>query len=294
MRSLREKRTAYMLILPTIILVVLAILYPLVYSFIISLTNSVFTKMDSASFVGFKNYWQLLHDNLFIKSVKVTLYFVIVSVFLELVIGMMIAMLLNIKLKGTSFVKALLVVPWALPGTVIAGIWRFIFQSDYGFVNGFLRLLGFEANILWLSSSPLAISVVIFAEVWRNAPFFGLILLAGLSTIPGKLYEAAKLDGGNEWQIFWRITVPLLKPIIGIILIIRTIFSFQSIGLVYVLTKGGPGTDTYFIPFYLYRESFVNMRIGKGSAMAYYLALLIAIFCVIYLISLIRKSTIRE
>ena len=294
MRSLREKRTAYMLIAPTIILVVLVILYPLVYSIITSLTNSVFTKMDSASFVGFKNYWQLLHDNLFLKSVRVTLYFVIVSVFFELVIGMMIAMLLNIKLKGTSFVKALLVVPWALPGTVIAGIWRFIFQSDFGFVNGFLRLLGFETNILWLGSSPLAISVVIFTEVWRSAPFFGIILLAGLSTIPGELYEAARLDGGNEWQIFWRITVPLLKPIIGIILIIRTIFLFQSIELVYVLTQGGPGTDTFFIPFYLYRESFVNMRIGKGSAMAYYLALLIAIFCVIYVISLTRKSRIRE
>ncbi len=290
MRELKEKSTPYVFIFPTIILVLLIIAYPLVYSFIVSLSYSVFTKLDSSRFIGFQNYKRLLSDELFIKSIKITLYFVVVSVFFELVIGMIMALVLNIGLKGSGFTRTLLVIPWALPGTIVAGIWRFLFQSDYGFINGFLRLLGFNVGILWLSSSPLAIHAVIFAEVWRMAPFFGLILLSGLSTIPNELYEAGKIDGANEWQMFWRITIPLIKPIIGIVLIIRTVFAFQNLEMVYVMTKGGPGSDTYLLPYYMYRVSFVNMKVGYGSAMAYCILVLTGIFCTFYIFGLVRQT----
>lgn len=294
MRELKEKSTPYVFIFPTIILVLLIIAYPLVYSFIVSLSNSVFTKLDSSRFIGFQNYKRLLSDELFIKSIKITLYFVVISVFFELVIGMIMALVLNIGLKGSRFTRTLLVIPWALPGTIVAGIWRFLFQSDYGFINGFLRLLGFNVGILWLSSSPLAINAVIFAEVWRMAPFFGLILLSGLSTIPNELYEAGKIDGANEWQMFWRITIPLIKPIIGIVLIIRTVFAFQNLEMVYVMTKGGPGSDTFLLPYYMYRVSFVNMRVGYGSAMAYYILVLTGIFCTFYIFGLVRQTNRLE
>jgi len=294
MGRLKEKSTPYVLIFPTMILVLLIIAYPLVSSFIVSLSDSVFTKLDSSSFIEFQNYKKLLSDELFIKSIKITLYFVVVSVFFELIIGMIMALVLNIGLKGSGFTRALLVIPWALPGTVVAGMWRFLFQSDYGFVNGVLRLLGFNADILWLSSSPLAIHAVIFAEVWRMAPFFGLILLSGLSTVPNELYEAGRVDGANEWQMFWRITIPLMKPVIGVVLIIRTIFTFQNLEMVYVMTKGGPGSDTFLLPYYMYRVSFVNMKIGYGSAIAYYILVLIGIFCVFYIFGLVRQTDERE
>lgn len=294
MGELKEKSTPYVFIFPTIILVLLIIAYPLVYSFIVSLSNSVFTKLDSSRFIGFQNYKRLLSDELFIKSIKITLYFVVISVFFELVIGMIMALVLNIGLKGSGFTRTLLVIPWALPGTIVAGIWRFLFQSDYGFVNGFLRLLGFNVGILWLSSSPLAINTVIFAEVWRMAPFFGLMLLSGLSTIPNELYEAGKIDGANEWQMFWRITIPLIKPIIGIVLIIRTVFAFQNLEMVYVMTKGGPGSDTFLLPYYMYRVSFVNMKVGYGSAMAYYILVLTGIFCTFYIFGLVRQTNRLE
>jgi len=203
---------------------------------------------------------------------------------------MVMALVLNIGLKGSGLARAFLVLPWALPGTVAAGIWRFMFQSDYGFINGFLRLLGYDSGIIWLGKPAFAINSVIFAEVWRMAPFFALLLLSGLSTIPDDLYEAGRIDGASEWQMFWRITVPLLKPIIGIILVIRTIFTFQNLEMVYVMTKGGPGISTYLTPYYMYRQGFVNMKIGEASAVSYYLVVLIGIFCIFYVYFLIRRS----
>lgn len=287
---MKNAKIGYALVLPTVFLLLLIIVYPLVYSFIISLTNSAFTRLDSYSFVGLENYRELLRDDFFVKSVILTLYFVVVSIFIELVLGMVMALVLNTGLKGCGLARAFLVLPWALPGTVTAGIWRFMFQIDYGFVNGLLRLLGYDSSIGWLSSDNLAMNSVIFAEVWRMTPFFALLLLSGLSTISDDLYEAARVDGANEWHIFWRVTLPLLKPIIGIILVIRTIFTFQNLEMVYVMTRGGPGISTYLTPYYLYREGFVNMRIGNASAISYYIVVLIVLFCVFYVSFLIRRD----
>lgn len=272
----------FLFIFPTVLVVLAVVIYPLIDSFVISLSDAVFGKTGSSAFVGFQNYINLFKDDLFIKSLYITIYFTVIAVFFELIIGMIMALVLNMNLKGSGFARALLIIPWALPGTVVAGIWRFIFHTDFGFINGFLRLLGFDVNILWLSSSPLAMHSVLVAEIWRMTPCFGLLLLSGLSTISDDLYEAGRIDGASGWRIFWNITLPLLKPIIGITLIIRTMFTFQNLEMVYVLTKGGPGTDTYLLPYYTYRDSFVEMHIGTGSSMAYMILFLTLIFCLCY------------
>ena len=287
--KLKRPTFYYILVLPAILIELLVVGYPLVNSFIISMTNSDFTKLGKSAFILFGNYKSLLSDSIFLKSLLVTTYFVTVSIACELVLGMIMALALNAGLRGSGFTRALLVIPWALPGTVVAGIWRFLFQSQFGLANGVLRLLGFHGNILWLGSSPLAINAVIFAEVWRMAPFFGLMLLSGLSTISNELYEAAEIDGASGWQSFWRITFPLMRSIIAVVLVIRTIFAFQNLEMVYVLTRGGPGTDTYVLPFYVYVASFQHLKVGYGSAIAYYIALLIGLFGFVY-IGFIRRS----
>ena len=256
------------------------------YSFYISLHNLMLNQPEAMEFIRFGNYLRLLNDPLFLRSMGLTLYFVGLSVFLQLIVGMAMALVLNEPLKGRGWVRALLVLPWALPGTVVGGIWRWIYHADYGLINGLLRILGvLKGSLLWLGPG-MALNAVVFAEVWRMAPFAGLMLLAGLATIPRQLYDAARVDGATGWQIFWYITLPLLKPTIGIILVMRTMFAFQNLELVYVLTKGGPGTQTYLLPYYMYTVSFNQLQAGYGSAMAYGITILIALVCGIYLLTL--------
>jgi len=282
LHKLRKNSAPYVLIAPAVTLIILVMIYPSIYSFIITLTNLKLGKVN-VDFIGLENYISLFtRDDIFYHSMYLTIYFVLATNFFEFIIGMLMALALNRKGKFCGIVKALLVIPWALPGTIVSGMWRFIYLRDYGFINVFLRSIGFSGNIQWLGYK-LAMGSVMFAEVWRMTPFVALMLLAGLSSIPQEVYDAASIDGANAWDIFWRITLPMLKPILAIVFILRTIFAFQNMEMIYVLTKGGPGTATLLLPYYMYRMMFVYLRAGYGNSIAYIATLVVGIICLSYL-----------
>jgi len=270
------------MILPALIFICLWMIYPIVYSFYISLYK--WYLYSKVSFVGLGNYVKLIHDDLFWKSLYQVSYYVMMSVSGQLILGLGMALLLNEKLKGRGIVKAFLLIPWALPGTTVGGIWKWIYQYDYGLFNVMLRTIGISENgIHWLSSS-MALNSIILVDIWRFAPFTAIIFLAGLATIPKSLYEAAVIDGANAWRRFINITLPLLVPTIVVVLILRTMFAFQVFDLVVTLTHGGPGTATYVLPYYVYLNAFSFIHIGYGAAMGYALMGSILSMIVLYIL----------
>ncbi len=282
---IRKQALAYFMILPALSIVCFWLLYPVGYSFYISL-HEWYLPQSNISFLGLDNYARLLGDPLFWKSTALTLYFVIISISGALVLGLGIALLLNEPLMGRGVVKALLLIPWALPAVIVGGMWRWIYHPDYGLINGILRQIGlFQArgSISWLGSS-MAMKTVILTDIWRFGPFMGIMLLAGLATIPPQLYEASVIDGANRWQKFAYVTLPLLTPTILICLILRTIFAFQVFGLIFTLTHGGPGTATHVLAYYMYSTSFEYLHMGYGAAMTYILGGLILSFIGFFLL----------
>jgi len=286
-RNIKENIVPNVFISPAVLLAILVMIYPLFYSFYISFTNYKFGTIDTR-FIGLDNYVDILSDNVFYNSLYKTIIFVVAVVVFEIIAGMIMALILNrVNSRFSNFTKALLVIPWAIPGTIVSGMWRFIYLRDFGLINLFLRAIGFSGDVQWLGPK-LAMFSIILAEVWRMSSAVGLILLSGLANIREELYEAAKIDGATNWTIFWKVTLPVLKPVFSIVVILRIIFSFQAIEVVYVLTKGGPGGATYLLPFYIWRVVFLDMRAGYGSAIAYIAAIIAGIFCLIYLI-LVRE-----
>jgi len=279
----------YFFIFPALIIIFSVIIYPLLYSFSISLQEYNLLRPEKISFIGLNNYVKLFRDNLFVYSILITIYFVIVSVFIQLLLGLGIALLLNEPLRGRSLVKALLILPWALPGTIIGGMWLWIYHPDYGLINNLLRSINLLKDIeviSWLGSPLLAIHAIIITDVWRLSPFAAVLLLAGLATIPKEIIESSKLDGASSWQRFLYITLPLLKPIIILFLLIRTMFAFQIFDIVYVLTRGGPGTSTFVLMYYAWDKGFNQLNMGYAAAASYVTAIFIIIFATIYMLIL--------
>jgi len=285
----RGRLVPYYLLMPSLLLIGLLLLYPFVYSLFVSLTDMNLGRLRW-SFVGFENFVQLFSgDSTFYLSVALTLIFVGASVFFEIVIGMLMALALNRSHVLSGPTRALLIVPWALPGTVVAGLWRFIYLPQYGLFDSLATTLGFGGHVAWLGPK-LALFSVIVSEIWRMSPFVALLLLAGLSTMPDSVYDAAKIDGAHRWTIFWRMTVPMMKPVLSLVIVLRTLFCFQTIESVYVLTRGGPGFSTLISPYLIYETVFSQLRAGYGAAIAYIVSFLAIGICGAYLLAVRERA----
>ena len=233
-------------------------------------------------FVGLRNYIELLSDSRFLNSVKITTLFTVSSVAVELVLGMAIALLLNRTFKGRGIVRTAVLVPWALTTVVMARMWAWIFNSEYGVFNAILHRFGIiDQYIPWVADTNFALWAAVGADIWKTTPFMALLLLAGLQIIPRELYEASMVDGAGGWKRFWSITVPILKPTILVSLLFRTLDAARVFDLLFVLTGGGPGFATESLSIYTYRSLFVNLDFGYGSALA------VATFLYVMLISFI-------
>ena len=218
--------------------------------------------------VGFQNYTDLFTDPVAMGSLQRTIVFVAASVALELLIGLVMALMMNEVVHGRGVLRAAVLIPWAIPTVVSAQMWRFLFNDRYGLIN-FLLFGGEPGRYSAVLADPsLALIAVIVAEVWKTAPFVGLIVLAGLQVIPDDLYEAAKTDGATTLQIFYGITLPLLKPALLLALLFRTIDALRVFDLVFVMTQGGPADATNVLQFYGYKKTFAEGMIGYGSAIA--------------------------
>ena len=260
-KGIPERRLAIMMVAPSMILIAIVAAYPIIYAVWLSLHEYSVRVAGLSRWAGFRNYSNALSDPAWWAAFEHTLIFTVVSVALELVIGLGMALAMHEAFKGQGLLRTVVLVPWAVLTVVTAIMWRTMFVSPYGFVN---TVLGTQT--VWLGSEPQALIIIILADVWKTAPFMALLILAGLQVIPGEIYEAAKVDGATTWQRFTRITLPLLLPAILVALIFRTLDALRVFDLPYVLTGGQNGTSTLST---IAQEAFAANRLyGLGSAMA--------------------------
>ena len=267
-RSARpERRLAAAMLAPSLAVIALVAAYPIGYAIWLSLNEYSVRVPGLSRFVGFDNYSEALGSSEFWEAMRTTLVFSAVSVGLELVIGLAMALVMHEAFRGRALLRAVVLVPWAILTVVTAITWRTMFEPDLGFVNTMLGALGLPGeNVVWLGEEGYALAVMIFADVWKTAPFMALLLLAGLQGIPHDLYDAAKVDGANAWERFRRITLPLLRPAIAVALIFRTLDALRIFDLPFVLTQGANGTET--LSLLAQQELTANRLVGEGSALS--------------------------
>jgi len=247
----------------------------------IGLTNSVLQSFSVPNYVGFGHYQKLLSEPRLWDALKNTALFTAISVALEMLAGLLIALLINRTFRGRGLVRAAVLIPWATPTAVSAMIWHFLYDGQNGIVAKLLMEIGLVSDMsALLSTRTGALASVILADVWKTAPFVALLLLAGLQTIPSALYEAAQVDGASRFKQFFYITLPLLKPTLLVALLFRTLDAFRVFDLIYVLTGGGPANSTESITIYAYKTMFAELNFGAGSALS------VIVFVCVLLISM--------
>jgi ABC-type sugar transport system permease subunit len=275
---------AFGLLLPAALVVFGVVLYPVIRTLVTSFFAVDSPLAGSYPFVGLGNYTRVFHDSGFYRVLGHTLYFTLVSTGLELVLGIAVALLLSTPLKARWLWRSIVVLPWALPTIVNGALWRWIYNGQYGALNGLLSTLGIsQGQHQWLGSPFLALNMVILADVWKNTSIVVFFILAGLSTISDDVYEAARIDGATRWQAFSRITLPLLAPSIAVVLVLRTIEAFKVFDIIYVMTGGGPASGTQTVAFYTYLQAFSNQLFGYGAALAYLIVIAVLAMAMVYL-----------
>ncbi|MCA1668576.1 MAG: sugar ABC transporter permease [Thermomicrobia bacterium] len=265
-----DARLGFALVTPAVLTIIVIAFYPLLRSIWDSMhkLNLRFANMPRP-LIWFQNYKDILQDARWHNALAVTARVVLVSVGVELVLGMIIALLLNRAFHGRGIVRASILVPWAITTVVSAQMWSWIYDARYGVFNDLLmRLHIISKPIIFLAQPNITIWAMIGAEIWKTTPFMALLLMAGMQLIPADLYEAAAIDGTNAWQNFWKITLPLMKPTILVALLFRTIDAVRIFDLPRVLTNGGPGQSTETLVLYAYNTLFTNLNFGYGSALA--------------------------
>jgi multiple sugar transport system permease protein len=278
-------RANLIFIAPAMLILVGVTLYPVLYVSWLSLHHRVLI-FDVYAFVGLENYRFLLKDWRFWNALSNTAYFTGVSVFLELFLGLGIAVLLDRAFKGKGLMCSIVLIPWAIPTVVSAKMWEWMYNPDFGVFN---YMLG--ASVNWLGSPFLALNAAVFMDVWKTTPFVALLLLAGLQSIPRELYQAAKIDGASNWTIFRRVSLPLLKPVLLVVLIFRTLDAFRIFDAIYVLTGGGPANTTETVSIYAYKVLFQTLQFGYGSAIAVAVFLCVGIITIAYVRLLQREAS---
>lgn len=261
---------------PALALLGLVTLYPLCYLVYLSLHRKLLI-FHVDRFSGIENYSFLLHDARFWNALANTAYFSVLSVSLELLLGLVVALLLGRSAKGRGALLACILIPWAVPSVVAGRMWQWMYAPGMSIINYFLG-----AKINWLGSPFWAINAAIIMDVWKTAPFVAILLLAGLTVIPRELYQAAAVDGASPWSAFRHITLPLLKPVIFVALIFRLLDAFRVFDAIYVLTGGGPADTTETISIYTYKILFQTLQFGYGSTIAIVVFVCTALISLIY------------
>ncbi|MEN4806959.1 sugar ABC transporter permease [Pantoea agglomerans] len=295
----REQRQAWVLLAPMLLVMLLLTAWPLLRTIWLSFTDAALIGSgETPAWIGLENYLYALSDPDFRASIWRTLYFTLVSVTVEGIIGVLVALLLNQKFIGRNVLRVLVILPWALPTIVNAMMWRLNFNPDYGSINALLSQLGIiDGYRSWLGSPEAALNAVMFADIWKNYPLVILLVLAALQSIPEDLFEAARLDGASAWRRFRAITFPAIVAPLGVALVLRTIDAFKIFDIIYVMTRGGPVDSTKTLSFFVYQESFSYLRAGSGAAYAILMTLMCALLITLYLLMLWhqrRRSTAYE
>lgn len=272
----KQEHTAWIFLLPELLLLAVFVVLPVFMSLQYGFTK--YDVLSPARWIGIRNYVKLLHDDLFWKSLRNTLYFSGVTIPIELAIGLILALLLNTKIFLRGFFRSAYFLPVVTPIIATAMVWNFLYNPSAGIFNYFLSSLGLPTQN-WLTDPKLAMPSVMAMSIWHEVGFEMIVFLAALQGIPSHLYEAAKLDGAGKWRCFWHITIPCLKPAFLFVSVMLTIYSFQIFGQIYVMTAGGPANATITVVYNIYMKAFQYLKMGYAASMA------LVLFVVIFMIS---------
>jgi multiple sugar transport system permease protein len=286
----RASFETWLLLVPALLVLTMVTLYPLGRTVVTSFTDAQLGT-PGAAFVGLGNYLYALEDPDFRASLLRTIYFTLLSVGLEAVIGVGTALLLQERFPGRLFVRVLVILPWAVPNIVNALMWRLIFNPDFGSFNALLMQIGLIDHYRsWLGDPHAALSLVATVDAWKNFPLVTFIVLAALQGVPQDLYEAARLDGAGPFARFLNVTLPAILPSLLVILVLRAIEAFRVFDIVYVMTRGGPADATKTASFFVYQQYFSFLEAGTGAAYAVVIALLSSVLIVGYLRGMRREA----
>ncbi len=281
----RKIKEPVLFILPLIFFIVVFLLLPVLGTFWNSLWQDV--SFIVRRFIAFSNYFRLLADGRFWQATLFTVIFALVSVFLEMVFGMITALVLNAHSRLRGALRGIALIPWAIPSVIGARIWQLIYRYDYGIANILLGKVGI-GPVNWLGSPVGAFTSLVVADVWRTTPFVAIILLAGLQTVPDDILQQAQIDGANIFQRFFKIMIPLIRPILIVAVLFRTIDAIRVFDLIYVITGGGPGGATTSLSMYGYKF-FLTGDFGYGSAISVILFIIAFLFALL----LVRIGRLR-
>jgi len=280
----KKKIAPYLYVMPVLILLLIMYGYPLIKSIIMSLQDYKLTSSGSAPFNDFANFKKMFSDTDFLLLLKNSLIYVIISVVAQFVLGLILALCLKTKFRGRGIYQSIVFLPWAFSSFVVGLMFRWSFNGEYGVVNDILMKMGIiKENVAWLGTPGLSLAIVIIAMIWMGIPFFGIMILAALQSVPDDIYEAADIDGCGMFRKFFSLTLPYIKPTIIMTVLLRTIWIFNSFDLIVIITGGGPVNYSQTLPSYMYSKAFASYDFGLASAFGVLLIVILGIYAVLFL-----------
>lgn len=276
-----EAKMAYVLLTPALIVLLAFMLYPIIYVFLMAFSKT--TKLGKImGFTGFDNFRLLLRNKAFWEVTTRSFVWTAISVTSKTIVGLVIALLLNVKFAGRKIYRTLVILPWATSVPISVLLWQWIYQSEFGLLNHTLKLIGIKNPPMWLAYPKSAFFANIYVDIWIGIPFMALVFLAGLQAIPRDIYESADVDGASILKKFWHITLPMLKRVLLIATLLSALWTFNSFPVIYILTKGGPMNSTDILITFIYKYSFQFLKFGPAAAMAVITFGILVLVSVIY------------
>ena len=286
---------AFMLNTPAIGLLLLLVLYPIAYSFWLSLHAYNLRKPRQFEFIGLDNYADILTSAAFWHAARVTFVFSLGSIGLTVVLGTLLALLLNERWPGRGVLRAVALIPWAIPPVVNGLVWQWMLEGRHGLLNYVFQSIGLiDSYQAWLSYPETALPALVVAQVWNHVPFVAIVILAALQTVPDELYESSRIDGANVFHRFYFVTLPWLSHALLLVLITQTMVALRTFDIIYVLTGGGPGDATTVLAWLTYVTTFSYTDFGKGNAYAYTIAIITLVLSIVYIRVLWKRGEMAK
>ena len=283
----RDQRFGFLLTLPGLATLFIIIIFPLVFTIITSFYDYTLLNPNHDDYVGLENYQEVLEEEYIGHSVIITIQFVLATVFIEFIIGFALALALDKVQRFKSVYYLILLAPLMINPVVVGLVWRMILHTELGIMNYLLKLISIN-RVNWLGDSDIAFWTIVFVDIWHQVSFMTILLLAGLAALPREPYEAARMDGASALRCLIYITLPLMRPVIIVALLLRLIFAVKTFDIIYIMTKGGPGIATDLVSYFIYRSAFFSLDIGRASALSVGL-LVIVLLLTFYLYKYMRS-----
>ncbi len=275
--------TPYLFIAPAVCILLFTCLYPVIKGFELSFYDwSLGTPIESRKYIGWENFAWALREPALLNSIKVTVLFTAFAVTAELILGLVIAFLLEKGMRGIAFLRTVFIMPIMIAPVVVGLLWRYLFDANFGFINYVVQFFGFEPKV-WLGTPGLALPAVIVTDIWQWTPFMFILFLAGLQSLPRDPVEAAQVDGATLWQVIRKVKLPLLAPVIWVAVILRVIDAFRSLEVMFIMTFGGPGRETEVLSLNIYKTAFMAQRLGLAAVNAIFLLVFILLLSMAFL-----------